>query len=111
VKVSVCCEYPNRTPRTSAVVFQCSHIPVALSPCYRFCFSALHTSQTPASISALPLTYENTKFSSIDDKVKQMMANQDEALAAHELAQTRMADRRQNTFTPFTIGQKVWLDT
>jgi Chromo (CHRromatin Organisation MOdifier) domain len=22
-----------------------------------------------------------------------------------------MADRRQNTFTPFTIGQKVWLDT
>jgi hypothetical protein len=47
----VCCEYPNRTPRTSAVVFQCSHIPVAFSPCYKFCFSALHTSQTPASIS------------------------------------------------------------
>jgi hypothetical protein len=44
----VCCEYPNHTPRTSAVVF---HIPVALSPCYRFCFSALHTSQTPASVS------------------------------------------------------------
>jgi hypothetical protein len=40
-----------------------------------------------------------------------MMADQDEALAAHELAQTRMADRRQNTFTPFTVGQKVWLDT
>jgi hypothetical protein len=35
---------------------------------------------------ALPLTYENTKFPSIDDKVKQMMADQDEALAAHELA-------------------------
>jgi hypothetical protein len=47
----VCCEYPNHTPRTSAVVLQCSHIPVALSPCYRFCFSALHTSQTPASVS------------------------------------------------------------
>jgi hypothetical protein len=38
---------------------------------------------------ALPLTYENTKFPSIDDKVKQMMADRDEALAAHELAQTR----------------------
>jgi hypothetical protein len=59
----------------------------------------------------LPLTYENTKFPSIDEKVKQMMANRDEALAAHKLAQTRMAERRQNTFTPFTVGQKVWLDT
>jgi transposase InsO family protein len=60
---------------------------------------------------ALPLTYENTKFPSIDDKVKQMMADQDEALAAHELARTRMAERRRNMFIPFTIGQKVWLDT
>jgi hypothetical protein len=54
----VCCEYPNRTPRTSAVVLQCSHIPVALSPCYRFCFSALHTSQTPASVS--PVSHVST---------------------------------------------------
>jgi hypothetical protein len=60
---------------------------------------------------ALPLTYENTKFPSIDDKVKQMMADRDEALAAHELARTRMAERKQNMFTPFTVGQKVWLDT
>jgi hypothetical protein len=60
---------------------------------------------------ALPLTYENTKFPSIDDKVKQMMADRDEALAAHELARTRMAEKRRNTFTLFTIGQKVWLDT
>jgi Chromo (CHRromatin Organisation MOdifier) domain len=60
---------------------------------------------------ALPLTYENTKFPSIDDKVKQMMADRDEALAAHELARTRMANRRQNTFVPFTVRQKVWLDT
>jgi hypothetical protein len=35
---------------------------------------------------ALPLTYENTKFPSIDDKIKQMMTDQDEALAAHKLA-------------------------
>jgi Integrase zinc binding domain len=60
---------------------------------------------------ALPLTYENTKFPSIDEKVKQMMADQDEALAAHKFTRARMADRRQNTFTPFTVGQKVWLDT
>jgi hypothetical protein len=60
---------------------------------------------------ALPLTYKNTKFPSINDKIKQMMTNQDEALAAHKLAQARIAERRRNTFTPFTIRQKVWLDT
>jgi Chromo (CHRromatin Organisation MOdifier) domain len=60
---------------------------------------------------ALPLTYKNTKFLSIDDKVKQMMTDRDEALAAHELARARMAEKRQNMFTPFTVGQKVWLDT
>jgi hypothetical protein len=43
---------------------------------------------------ALPLTYEKTKFSSIDDKVKQMMTDRDEALAAHKLARARMAERR-----------------
>jgi hypothetical protein len=40
-----------------------------------------------------------------------MMTDRDEALAAHGLARARMADRRRNMFTPFTVGQKVWLDT
>jgi hypothetical protein len=57
------------------------------------------------------LTYENTKFPSIDDKIKQIMTDQDEALAAHELAQARIAERRQDMFMPFTVRQKVWLDT
>jgi Integrase zinc binding domain/Chromo (CHRromatin Organisation MOdifier) domain len=60
---------------------------------------------------ALPLTYENTKFPSINDKIKQMMTDWDETLAAHELARVRIAERRRNTFTPFTVRQKVWLDT
>jgi hypothetical protein len=60
---------------------------------------------------ALPLTYENTKFPSIDDKIKQMMTDQDEALAAHKLARARIAEKRRNTFTLFTVRQKVWLDT
>jgi hypothetical protein len=60
---------------------------------------------------ALPLTYKNTKFPSIDNKTKQMMTDRDEALAAHELARARIVERRQNTFIPFTVGQKVWLDT
>jgi hypothetical protein len=32
-------------------------------------------------------------------------------LAAHKLAGARIAERRRNMFTPFTVGQKVWLDT
>jgi hypothetical protein len=60
---------------------------------------------------ALLLTYKNTKFSSIDDKIKQIMTDWDEALAAHKLAWARIAEKRWNTFTPFTVGQKVWLDT
>jgi hypothetical protein len=63
------------------------------------------------SSKALPSTYKNTKFPSIDDKIKQMMTDRDKALAAHKLAQARIAERRRNTFTPFTVGQKVWLDT
>jgi Chromo (CHRromatin Organisation MOdifier) domain len=55
--------------------------------------------------------YKNTKFPSINDKIKQIMTDRDEALAAHELARARIAERRQNTFTLFTVGQKVWLDT
>jgi hypothetical protein len=35
---------------------------------------------------ALQLTYKNTKFPSINDKIKQMMTNRDKTLAAHELA-------------------------
>jgi Integrase zinc binding domain/Integrase core domain len=60
---------------------------------------------------ALSLTYENTKFPSIDDKIKQIMTDRDKALAAHKLARARIVKRRQNMFTPFTVGQKVWLDT
>ena len=60
---------------------------------------------------ALPSTFENTKFPAIDDKLKQLLANWEEALAAHELARTRMVERKKNTFTPFEKGQKVWLDT
>ena len=41
---------------------------------------------------ALPSTFENTKFPAIDDKIKQSLANQEEALAAHELARTRIAE-------------------
>ena len=60
---------------------------------------------------AIPISFENTCFPIIEDKLKQMILDREEALAAHELAQNHMARRINSTFTPFNIGQKVWLDT
>jgi transposase InsO family protein len=60
---------------------------------------------------AIPITFQHTKFPSIEDKMKRMINDREEALAAHELARARMANRRTSSFTPFTRGQKVWLDS
>ena len=60
---------------------------------------------------ALPSTFENTKFPAINDKIKQLLADWEEALAAHKLAWTRIMEWKKNMFIPFKKGQKVWLDT
>src|ERR1700678_4103413 len=60
---------------------------------------------------AIPLSFEHTKFPAIKEKMKQLIRNREEALAAHELARSQIAARKTNTFTPFVKGQKVWLDT
>ena len=39
---------------------------------------------------AVPLSYENTKFPAIEYKMKTLIRNVEEALAAHELAHTRV---------------------
>ena len=60
---------------------------------------------------AIPLSYENTKYPAMEDRMKVLLRNREEALAAHELARSRMADRRKSTFVPFTKGDQVWLDS
>jgi hypothetical protein len=40
-----------------------------------------------------------------------MISDREEALAAHELARTRIANQKQLKFIPFKKNQKVWLDT
>jgi hypothetical protein len=60
---------------------------------------------------AVPNSFENTKFPAIEDKMEILIRNREEALAAHELARTRMIDRRKSTFIPFKKGDRVWLDT
>jgi hypothetical protein len=42
--------------------------------------------------------------------MKQIISDRKEALAAHELARTRIANQKQLNFTPFEKNQKVWLD-
>ena len=60
---------------------------------------------------SIPVTFEHTKFPYIEDKMKNLIKDREEALAAHELARTRMAERRKSTFIPFKIGDQVWLDS
>ena len=44
---------------------------------------------------ALPSTFKNTKFPAIDDKIKQLIANQKKALAAHELCSSNQNSRTE----------------
>jgi Integrase zinc binding domain/Chromo (CHRromatin Organisation MOdifier) domain len=60
---------------------------------------------------SIPITFSHTKFPTIKDKMKRMISDREEALAVHELARTRIANRKQSKFVPFKKNQKVWLDT
>ena len=43
--------------------------------------------------------------------MKTLIKNREEAIAAHKLARTRMADRRKSNFIPFKKEDRVWLDS
>ena len=43
--------------------------------------------------------------------ISALLRNREEALAAHELARSRIVDRRKLTFTLFKLGDQVWLDS
>ena len=60
---------------------------------------------------AIPYTFKNTKFPNLEDKMKMLWKNREEALAAHELARMQMIEQGKSTFIPFKQGDKVWLDT
>ena len=59
---------------------------------------------------AIPTSFRNTKFPSVAKKIKNLVTSQEQALAAHELARSHMAERIKLNFTPFKKGQMVWLD-
>ena len=60
---------------------------------------------------AIPLSFENTKYPNMEEKMKTLLRNRQEAHAAHKLARSRMADRRKSSFIPFKKGDLVWLDS
>ena len=60
---------------------------------------------------AIQTSFENTKFPSVAKKIKNLVTSQEEALAAHELARSWMAEQIKPNFIPFKKGQMVWLDT
>ena len=60
---------------------------------------------------AILLTFENTKYPAMEEQMKTLLWNREEALASHELAQGCMAKWQKSTFTPFKKGDKVWLDS
>ena len=43
----------------------------------------------------IPKVFKSTKFPSIDEKIKQMMTDREEALVAHELARSQIVERRK----------------
>jgi Integrase zinc binding domain len=56
---------------------------------------------------SIPITFSHTKFPTIKEKMKQLISDRKEALAAHKLARTGIANRKQSEFTPFEKNQKV----
>jgi hypothetical protein len=60
---------------------------------------------------SVPITFSHTKFPTIEEKMKQIISDREEALAVHELARTRIANQKQSKFVLFKKNGKVWLDT
>ena len=56
---------------------------------------------------AIPLMFESMKYPTVENKMKTLQRNQEEALAAHELARSRMTDQRKSAFTPLKKGDQV----
>ena len=59
---------------------------------------------------ATPLAHEYTKYPSVEERMGSLTNMREEALAAHEYARSRMLQRIKSNFTPFVLGQKVWLE-
>ena len=59
---------------------------------------------------ALPNISNKTDLPTVEKQLNELIKARDEASAAHELARFTMKNWIQSKFTPFIIGDKVWLE-
>ena len=59
---------------------------------------------------ALPEIIEMAWLPAVEEQLKSLKEARDEALAAHKLTQELMKNWIKSKFTPFKIGDKVWLE-
>ena len=59
---------------------------------------------------ALPMVLPETQLPTVETHLQQLSAARNEALAAHKLARQVMASCTYQHFTPFSKGDKVWLE-
>jgi hypothetical protein len=60
---------------------------------------------------ALPLVSDKTNAPTIDNHIKALFLAREEALAAHDLAHTKMMERTTRKTKPFKVNDKVWLES
>ena len=58
----------------------------------------------------LPIRIPNTDVPSVSQRLSNLAAYRNDALAAHELARHNMMERITSRFKPFKIKDKVWLE-
>src|SRR6516164_945641 len=74
------------------------------------------TKQTPFFLiggyetKAFPLPFEGMNVPSVGQRLARLQRARDEALAAHELARSKVAERTRRGFIPFKKGEMVWLE-
>jgi len=59
---------------------------------------------------AIPTPFPTTNVPTAQEQITILQRARDKALAAHELAHQTMMERITRGFTPFELGQRVWLD-
>ena len=59
---------------------------------------------------AIPAVTAKTKVPAVEERLDNLQKARLEAMAAHELARQRMAERITRGFAPFQKGQQVWLE-
>ena len=60
---------------------------------------------------ALPQVTEQSATPVADERIRSLIKAREEALAAHDLARLKMAQRTMKHSKPFKEGEKVWLDS